>query len=87
MFIDIAQGKNRLGGSALAQVFGQIGDESPDIESPVLLAGAFKAIQKMIGENLILAGHDRSDGGLITTLIEMALAGNCGMVIKLPEKN
>jgi len=86
MFIDIAQGKNRLGGSALAQVFGQIGDESPDIESPVLLAGAFKAIQKMIGENLILAGHDRSDGGLITTLIEMALAGNCGMVIKLPEK-
>ncbi|MBC8387754.1 MAG: phosphoribosylformylglycinamidine synthase [Actinobacteria bacterium] len=86
MFIDIAQGKNRLGGSALAQVFGQIGDESPDIESPILLAEAFKAIQKMIGENLILAGHDRSDGGLITTLVEMALAGNCGIVIKLPEK-
>ena len=86
MFIDIAQGKNRLGGSALAQVFGQIGNESPDIESPVLLTEAFKAIQKMIRENLILAGHDRSDGGLITTLVEMALAGNCGIVIKLPEK-
>ena len=86
MFIDIAPGKNRLGGSALAQVLGQIGDESPDIVSPVLLVEVFKAIQKMIGENLILAGHDRSDGGLITTLVEMALAGNCGIVIKLPEK-
>lgn len=86
MFIDIAPGKNRLGGSALAQVLEQIGDESPDIESPILLVEAFKAIQKMIGEKLILAGHDRSDGGLITTLVEMALAGNCGIVIKLPEK-
>ncbi|GAI94685.1 unnamed protein product, partial [marine sediment metagenome] len=86
MFIDIAPGKNRLGGSVLAQVLGQIGNESPDIESPILLVEAFKAIQKMIGEKLILAGHDRSDGGLITTLVEMALAGNCGIVIKLPEK-
>lgn len=86
MFIDLAPGKNRLGGSALAQVFGQIGDDSPDVENTVLLVNAFKAVQKMIKENLILAGHDRSDGGLVTTLIEMAMAGNCGMVVKLPEK-
>ena len=85
MLIDLACGKNRLGGSALAQVFGQIGDESPDVENPMLLANAFRAVQRMIEENLILAGHDRSDGGLITTLVEMALAGNCGMKIKLPE--
>jgi len=86
MFIDLAPGKERLGGSALAQVFGQIGDDSPDVENPFLLTGAFKAVQKMIKENLILAGHDISDGGLITTLVEMALAGNCGMTVKLPVK-
>ncbi|MCK4816126.1 phosphoribosylformylglycinamidine synthase subunit PurQ, partial [bacterium] len=73
----------RLGGSALAQVFGQIGNESPDVEDPILLANIFKAIQEMIKRNLILSGHDRSDGGLITTLVEMALAGNCGAKITL----
>jgi phosphoribosylformylglycinamidine synthase len=86
IFIDLAPGKNRLGGSALAQVLGQIGDNSPDVENPVLLVNTFRAVQKMIKENLILAGHDRSDGGLVTTLVEMALAGNCGMEIKLPQK-
>ncbi|HEY4696302.1 MAG TPA: phosphoribosylformylglycinamidine synthase [Candidatus Hydromicrobium sp.] len=86
IFIDLAQGKKRLGGSALAQVLGQIGDDSPDVENSILLVNTFKAIQKMIKENLILAGHDRSDGGLITTMIEMALAGNCGMEVELPQK-
>lgn len=86
MLIDLARGKNRLGGSALAQVLGQIGNDSPDIEDPVLLKSAFRGIQKIIKENLILAGHDRSDGGLMTTLAEMAMAGNCGMEIELPEK-
>jgi phosphoribosylformylglycinamidine synthase len=86
MFIDLAPGKNRLGGSALAQVMGQIGGDSPDVENSILLVNTFRAIQKMIKENLILAGHDRSDGGLITTLVEMALAGNCGIAVKLPKK-
>jgi len=85
MLLDLALGKKRLGGSALAQIFGQIGDESPDVENPILLANAFKAVQKMIGQDLILSGHDRSDGGLITTLVEMAMAGNCGIKIALPE--
>lgn len=83
LFIDLAEGKNRLGGSALAQALGQIGDESPDVENPVLLVNAFKAVQEMIKKNLILSGHDRSDGGLITTLVEMALSGSCGIEVEL----
>jgi len=85
IFIDLAGGRNRLGGSALAQVLGQVGDSSPDVEDTALLAGAFRAVQELIKENLILAGHDRSDGGLITTLTEMALSGNCGIEVKIPE--
>jgi len=76
--INLAEGKNRIGGSALAQILGQVGDDSPDVENPVLLANAFRAVQKMIEKDLILAGHDRSDGGLITTLAEMALSGAMG---------
>ena len=86
MLIDLAPGKNRLGGSALAQVLGQIGNDSPDVEDPVLLKNSFRVIQKIIKENLILAGHDRSDGGLMTTLAEMAMAGNCGIEINLSKK-
>ena len=82
-FIDLSEGRNRLGGSALAQAFGQIGDESPDVDNPLLLINAFKAVQRMIDDGLILACHDRSDGGLITTLTEMAISGNCGMSIQL----
>jgi len=84
-FIDLGEGKNRLGGSALAQALGQIGNEAPDVDNPSLLINAFKAIQRMIGDDLILACHDRSDGGLITTLVEMIIAGNCGASIDLPD--
>jgi phosphoribosylformylglycinamidine synthase len=83
IFIDIAQPKARLGGSILAQVYGQIGNESPDVDDPEMLKRAFHAIQKLISENLIFAGHDISDGGLITTLVEMAFAGNCGLNIRM----
>jgi phosphoribosylformylglycinamidine synthase len=86
-FVDLSGGKNRLGGSALAQVFGKIGNESPDVENPEKVKKAFIAVQKMIGENLILAGHDRSDGGLITTLAEMVMAGNCGADISFKEND
>ncbi|MDD5289266.1 MAG: phosphoribosylformylglycinamidine synthase, partial [Dehalococcoidales bacterium] len=85
LFIHLAKGKNRLGGSALAQAFNQIGDESPDVENPRLLINTFKAVQQLIGDDLILACHDRSDGGLITTLLEMVIAGNCGASIQLPD--
>ncbi|MGW8161266.1 MAG: phosphoribosylformylglycinamidine synthase subunit PurQ, partial [Desulfobulbales bacterium] len=79
IFIDLAYGKNRLGGTALAQVLGQLGHESPDLDDPVLLRHAFLAVQELIDCGLISAGHDRSDGGLITTVLEMAFSGNCGL--------
>ncbi len=86
LFIDLSGGENRLGGSALAQVFGQVGNESPDIEEPDLLKRAFNAVQELIKKGLVLSGHDRSDGGLITTLLEMAFAGNCGIDVNLPSE-
>lgn len=82
-FIDLAEGKNRLGGSALAQVFKQVGSESADMENPALLKSTFQCIQKLIRGKLISAGHDRSDGGLITTILEMAFSGNCGVKISV----
>jgi phosphoribosylformylglycinamidine synthase len=85
IFLDLAAGKNRLGGSALAQALGQLGDKAPDVRSPQLLNRAFNAVQSMIKDDLILACHDRSDSGLIATLVEMAMAGNCGIKIHLPE--
>ena len=83
LFIDISNHRVRLGGSALAQVYGQVGNESPDVDDPEMLKRAFHAIQKLMSESLILAGHDVSDGGIITTLLEMAFAGNCGLKIRM----
>ncbi|WP_296809808.1 phosphoribosylformylglycinamidine synthase, partial [Thiocapsa sp.] len=83
ILIDLGQGRNRLGGSALAQVYGQLGDVGPDLETPDLLKRFFAAIQELQDEELILAYHDRSDGGLITTLCEMAFAGRCGIDVDL----
>ncbi|MBW2466000.1 MAG: phosphoribosylformylglycinamidine synthase, partial [Deltaproteobacteria bacterium] len=83
LFIDLAEGKNRLGGTALAQTMKQIGNDSPDMDNPDLVKHCFNAIQECIGKGLVLSGHDRSDGGLITTLLEMAFAGNCGLSIEM----
>ncbi len=83
ILVDISGKKARLGGSILAQVYGQLGNESPDVDDPERLKSAFQAIQKLIAENLILSGHDISDGGLITTLLEMAFSGNCGLNLQM----
>jgi phosphoribosylformylglycinamidine synthase len=83
--IDLSGGRARLGGSALAQALAQTGDICPDIEDARKLASAFRVMQELISEGIILSGHDISDGGLITTLSEMAMAGNCGMDINLPS--
>ena len=83
LFVDLAGGKNRLGGSALAQTCGQIGNEVPDMDDPALIKRAFGAVQYLIDNDLILAGHDRSDGGLINTVLEMAFSGNCGLNLAL----
>ncbi len=83
LLIELAPGKARLGGSALAQTLSSLGNDCPDMDDPALLRRAFAAIQQLIDQGLILAGHDRSDGGLITTLLEMAFAGNCGLELAL----
>jgi len=83
VLIDLGRGRNRLGGSALAQVYRQIGDRGPDIEDPALLRGMFNTVQDLNRDGMILAYHDRSDGGLFTTLCEMAFAGRCGLDIDL----
>lgn len=83
LYIDLAPGKNRMGGTAFAHVLGQMGDVSPDVEDGKALKKTFLAVQELIGKSLIRAGHDRSDGGLVTTLLEMAFSGNCGIDIKL----
>lgn len=83
VLIDLGQGKNRLGGSALAQVYRQLGDVTPDLDQPELLAGFFNATQKLIRNKQIIAYHDRSDGGLFVTAAEMAFAGGCGVDIEL----
>ncbi len=83
IYIDLGRGKNRLGGSALAQVYKQLGDQTPDLDDPGLLKRAFNSVQGFIDKGIILSGHDRSDGGLITALLEMAFAGNCGLNIDI----
>ncbi len=83
MLVDPSRGKHRLGGSALAQAFSQTGDDCPDVDDPPLLERTFRTLQELIAGHLILAGHDRSDGGLAATLAEMALSGNCGLEIEL----
>ncbi|MCB2180427.1 MAG: phosphoribosylformylglycinamidine synthase [Desulfobulbaceae bacterium] len=79
LYIDLSGGKSRLGGTALAQVLGKLGNQSPDMDKPELVKEAFLAVQELIDQDLVLAGHDRSDGGLVTTLLEMAFSGNCGL--------
>jgi phosphoribosylformylglycinamidine synthase len=79
LLVDLGGGKNRLGGTALAQTLGQLGNESPDMDNPALVKKGFCAVQELIDKGLIAAGHDRSDGGLVTTVLEMAFSGNCGL--------
>ena len=87
ILIDLGNGKNRMGGSALAQVYSQLGDAAPDVDKPAQLKVFFVEIQRLNAENKILAYHDRSDGGLFTTLCEMAFAGRCGLNIDIPESH
>ncbi len=83
ILIDLGEGRNRLGGSALAQVYGQLGDRVPDLDRPELLRRLFDAVQELNREGLLLACHDRSDGGLAVTLLEMAFAGRCGLDVDI----
>jgi phosphoribosylformylglycinamidine synthase len=83
LLIDLGAGKNRLGGSALAQVYNQTGNETPDADAETLKA-FFKTVQKLNRQKKLLAYHDRSDGGLLATVAEMLFASRCGANIALP---
>ncbi len=83
ILVDLAAGQNRLGGSALAQVYGQMGAVAPDLDDPEDIKAFFAVIQGLSGDDKLLAYHDRSDGGVFTTLVEMAFAGRTGIEIKL----
>ncbi|XP_064637394.1 phosphoribosylformylglycinamidine synthase-like [Lineus longissimus] len=76
--------KYRVGGSALAQCYEQVGDVVPDLDDPAQLAAVFNTIQELLDGELLVSGHDISDGGLITCLLEMAFAGNCGINVDIP---
>lgn len=82
IFVDLSGGKTRLGGSALAQVYNQTGDETPDADA-ITLRKFFDVLTNLKRQGKILAYHDRSDGGLFTTLAEMAFASRCGLAIEL----
>jgi len=81
LLVDLGGGKNRLGCSAAARVFNQVGAEHPDLDDPALFVGFFDAVQEMIEEELLQACHDRSDGGLFVTLAEMAFGGRRGLEV------
>jgi phosphoribosylformylglycinamidine synthase len=83
LLIDLGGGRDRLGGSALAQVFNATGSEVPDVDDPTRLPAFFGAIQKLAAADLLLAYHDRSDGGLFTAVAEMAFASHCGISLDM----
>jgi phosphoribosylformylglycinamidine synthase len=85
VLVDLGGGRNRLGGSILAQCFERFGEEVPDVEDPALVRALFETVQSLASEGLLLAYHDRSDGGLLAALCEMAFAGHCGLTVSLDE--
>jgi phosphoribosylformylglycinamidine synthase len=84
VFVDLAGGAQRLGGSSLAQAFGQYGGAPPDVDDPQRLKRWFAAQRDLRAAGLVLAYHDRSDGGLLVALAEMAFAANVGLEVELP---
>ncbi|WP_122096034.1 phosphoribosylformylglycinamidine synthase [Rahnella sp. Larv3_ips] len=79
LLVDLGAGHNALGATALAQVYRQLGNTPADVRSAEQLGGFFNAMQALVSEQKLLAYHDRSDGGLLVTLAEMAFAGHCGL--------
>jgi len=85
LLFDLGQGRNRLGGSALAQVFKQVGNAAPDVDDANKLRDFFGLIQHFNREGKLLAYHDRSDGGMLAALCEMSFASHIGLDINLDE--
>jgi phosphoribosylformylglycinamidine synthase len=84
--VDLGAGRNRMGGSALAQVYGELGAEPADLDDPSRLVRLAAALAELKRAGAVLAYHDRSDGGLLATLVEMAFAGHCGLDVRLPPE-
>lgn len=84
LLLDLAGGRQRLGGSILAQCYSELGNEAPDLEDPEIIKRFFAFVQEKRED--ILAYHDRSDGGLITTLLEMGFAARCGIEVTVPDE-
>ncbi|KAK2168781.1 hypothetical protein LSH36_14g05035 [Paralvinella palmiformis] len=87
LYVPLNCGQHRLGGSALAQCFKQIGDDSPNLDDASLFIRAYSVTQQLIKDKVLISGHDVSDGGLITCILEMAFAGNCGLTVDVPNKD
>jgi phosphoribosylformylglycinamidine synthase len=85
LLLDLGAGKNRLGGSVLAQVYGQLGDTCPDLDDARLLKAFFETVQALNHQGKLLAYHDRSDGGLLATVAEMLFAGRVGVNLTLDK--
>jgi phosphoribosylformylglycinamidine synthase len=83
LLVDLGNGRNRLGGSALAQVYAQTGNAAPDLDRPAQLKSLFAAVRTLAREGKLLAYHDRSDGGLFAALAEMMFASHIGISINL----
>lgn len=83
ILIDLGSKQNRMGASCLAQVYNKLGTVAPDVDNPELLKGFFNSVQQLVQEQKLLAYHDRSDGGLFTTVAEMAFAGKAGVEVAL----
>ncbi len=81
LLVDLGKGRNRLGASALAQVFNQVGDAPADADDPELLKAFFEAVQELVARELLQAYHDRSDGGAVVALAEMAVTGGRGLKV------
>ncbi len=87
MYLDIAKGKTRMGGSVLGRVFDMLGTTAPDIDDEEMFLNTLFFVQELIEKDLIMAYHDKSDGGIIQTVLEMAFAGNCGINLNFQAHN
>jgi len=83
ILVDLGDGRQRLGGSILAQVTQQLGNDAPDVEQPAQLAAAIRALRALAAQGRVLAYHDRSDGGLFAAVCEMGFAGHCGVLLNI----
>ncbi|MFT6529071.1 MAG: phosphoribosylformylglycinamidine synthase [Psychrosphaera sp.] len=85
ILLDLGNKQNRMGASCLAQVYNELGTSTPDVDSPAILKGFFDSIQTLIRDGKVMAYHDRSDGGLFSTVTEMAFAGKAGVNVDLSD--